>query len=141
MATQIQAKHLIPVIEEAVQLWHFVQITRKYASIIVKDESVYTKFKERAELVKTKHMSVKREIDSLDELLEEMEDIRTGAEPLVVRQVINAFTKPEPVPKLPEKETKLSEKPYALLRSIHSLMIEMDARLKRVESKISSTDH
>ncbi len=134
-----QAKHLIPVIEDAVQLWHFVQISRKYGSLIANDADVLARFIARAELVKEKHMTLARERESLDEILEELEEIKVGTIKPKAQPKINVITRPE-IPAMPIKEVKLSEKPYALLRDVHSLMIEMDARLRKIETKLSN-DH
>jgi hypothetical protein len=145
MVTQTQnyGRFLMPVIEDAVQLWHFVQIARKYSSSIIQDEELHNKFIERATIVKEKHMKSQREMDSLDEILEELQDLKDGSIKPVpqVRKTLPPDEMPNLVAKIEDLESKLQKKPQALLRSIHSIVVEMDARLRRIENSISSSGH
>lgn len=134
------AKHryLLPVIEDSVQLWHFVQLVRKYGSIIAEDDVLYDSFRNRAIVAKDKHVSSQKEKEGIDETLEELDEIKLGK--IKVVREIKPVTKIEKVHK--EADAGIHKKPYTLLRSVHSLLVEMDARLRRLEDKItSSTDH
>lgn len=130
MVTQNKHRYLLPVIEDSVQLWNFVQLSRKYGGIIVSDPVLFDKFKSRVNTVKSKHMTLQREMDALDEIVEELEDKKGRSAAVVIKEsnLSNA------------QMLDLQKKPFALLRSVHCLLIEMDARLKRIEEKFLNTE-
>lgn len=131
-----------PLIEDAVQVWHFYVILKKYGKAVREVPEIREAFIERVNLI-IGSIADPAEIPRFKEFLEELDEdhipepptkpVKSRPEP--VRRSI-----PEKVASMDNSESASIKKPYTIIRELYSLIVELDVKYKKLDERVQSLE-
>lgn len=142
---------LKPLIDDAVQVWHFFAIIRKYGVVISKDAAIKQYLVDRMNVV-IEHIASSGDANRLREMIEDLDDDlvtipnKKKATNEEKARPSNRRTIEVKVAGMDDSTGQSIKKPYTIIRELYSTIVELDAkyqkldlRVKELETTLSST--
>lgn len=132
---------LKPLIDDAVQVWHFFAIIRKYGKIISNDTKIKQYLIDRMNVV-IEHMATATDASRLKEMIEDLDDDLVAPKPspkvhnAEKARPSNRRTIEVKVSDLDDNKGQSIKKPYTIIRELYSTIVELDAKYQRLDNRV-----